>query len=524
MIYKTNNINEINFKIQENCFLKYALLFLFFFVSILVEAKSQHEKVEFLKEKNNELIEENLRIIDSAIVMAYRLNDKSILSEAYLEKGNYFLEQRNYNNALKNFTISNQLSKKIKDEFNLYSSYIGIAQTKEKQNQLEESIALYEKSLTYFKLHKSDPKSFKKYLFSLGKLSYLNSRRNQIKKSEFYNDLELKETIDTVNYQYALKNKGIIDFYKKDYINAFSKLKHAQQTFIQQNDVEWYVITEQYLGEILYQQQNKNEAILYFRNVVEMSKKYRIVNEELRLSYERVLEFTEEFGNKNEQLNSVNNLLSFDSLFYTNDKIVLKPNTAKYENTLLKSERNQLTEKNKTIKYSAFTGFALIVCFGGISMYKVNQNHKRKKANLLSYIDELKAKTKYSESINSHPKTKKNIELDPNLELGLKSFEERKLFLIPKISLNDLAKELNTNRSVVSNYINRSRQKNFNQYINQLRIDNIVERLINEPNLQKYTIDALAEETGFNSRKTFSDAFLEHTGFRPSDFIRNFSA
>ena len=39
--------------------------------------------------------------------------------------------------------------------------------------------------------------------------------------------------------------------------------------------------------------------------------------------------------------------------------------------------------------------------------------------------------------------------------------------------------------------------------------------------VQTPAIDALAEETGFNSRKTFSDAFLEHSGFRPSQYLRN---
>ena len=523
MIYKINNINKIGFRIRENSFIKSILMILIFFVSILVEAKSQHEKAEFLKQKNNELIEENLRVLDSTIATAYRLGDESLLSEAYLEKGNYFLQQRNYNNALKNFMISNQLSTKLKDEFNLFSSFLGIAEAKESFNQINESIGLYNKSLTYFESHKSDPKAFKKYLFILGKLSYLNSKTNQIEKSKFYNDLELKETIDTVNYQYALKNKGIIDFYKKDYSNAFITLKHSQQTFIRQNDVDWYIVTEQYLGEILYQQRKKKEAIVYFENVVEMSKKYKIVKDDLRLSYERVLEYYEEFGSKKEQLNAINNMLSFDSLFYTNDKIVLKPNVVKYENVVLKSERNQLTEKNKTITYSAFTGFVLIVCFGGFSVYKINQNHRSNQSKLLNYIDELKSRKSVSPLTSLPQKNKKNIEFDSTLEANLKSFEERKLYLNSKISLIDLAKELDTNRSIVSNYINRSRQKNFNQYINHLRIDYIMQRLVNEPTLHKYTIDALAEETGFNSRKTFSDAFLEHTGFRPSDFIRKFS-
>ncbi|WP_160279581.1 AraC family transcriptional regulator [Empedobacter falsenii] len=54
-----------------------------------------------------------------------------------------------------------------------------------------------------------------------------------------------------------------------------------------------------------------------------------------------------------------------------------------------------------------------------------------------------------------------------------------------------------------------------------MRINHLLKRFADEPNLKKYTINALAEESGSNSRKTFSDAFLEHTGCRPSQYLRN---
>ena len=99
----------LRFIISGNRLLKFIIVILFIFSSVNMFGKTQKDKAEFLRQKNNDLVEENLRIIDSTISTAYRLNDKVVLSEAYIEKGNYFLEQRNYNNALKNFTISKQL-------------------------------------------------------------------------------------------------------------------------------------------------------------------------------------------------------------------------------------------------------------------------------------------------------------------------------------------------------------------------------------------------------------------------------
>jgi len=510
----------LHFIISENRFPKFIIVILFIFSSINMFGKMHNDKADFLSQKNNDLVEENLRMIDSTISIAYGLNDKVVLSEAYIEKGNYFLKQRNYNNALKNFTISKQLSTEIKNDFTFYSSQVGIAKTKESLYETKEAILLYEESLLYFEKHKQEAKSFSIYLSILGKLSYLYSKTNHLNKSDYYNKMELSETVDTINYQYALKNKGIIDFYKKDYHSAFNTLKKVQKTFLKHNDIKWYVITEQFLGEILYQQKRNKEAIEYFENVVEYSKQYQIMDEELRLSYERVVEYNELYGSNRNRLLSVNDLLAFDSLFYLVDKTVLKPNIEKYENTFLKTERNLLKKKNENVKKTSFFSFVILIILGGIVFYVMNQKYRKKKRYLQKCLDE-----RIINEVNKKEKKQfwnSEVEtiIDEKFEQSLQLFEQEKLFLNPKFSLNDLVLEMNANRTIVSNYINRSRCKNFNQYINELRINYLLKRFVDEPTIKKYTIDALAEETGFNSRKTFSDAFLEHTGFRPSNYIK----
>ena len=45
--------------------------------------------------------------------------------------------------------------------------------------------------------------------------------------------------------------------------------------------------------------------------------------------------------------------------------------------------------------------------------------------------------------------------IDEKFEQSLQLFEQEKLFLNPKFSLNDLVLEMNANRTIVSNYINR---------------------------------------------------------------------
>ncbi|WP_161635287.1 helix-turn-helix domain-containing protein [Aquimarina macrocephali] len=68
------------------------------------------------------------------------------------------------------------------------------------------------------------------------------------------------------------------------------------------------------------------------------------------------------------------------------------------------------------------------------------------------------------------------------------------------------------------------RDKSFSPYINDLRVDYIVERLKTDKKIQKYTIKALANEAGFNSTEVFSKSFHKRTGIYPSYFIKKLNS
>jgi AraC-like DNA-binding protein len=84
-----------------------------------------------------------------------------------------------------------------------------------------------------------------------------------------------------------------------------------------------------------------------------------------------------------------------------------------------------------------------------------------------------------------------------------------------------VAKRFNTNSSYLSKVVNLKKDKNFSQYISELRIAYAVDKLKNNPRFRKYTIKAIAEEVGFGNAQSFSKAFYSRTGIQPSYFIRN---
>jgi len=88
----------------------------------------------------------------------------------------------------------------------------------------------------------------------------------------------------------------------------------------------------------------------------------------------------------------------------------------------------------------------------------------------------------------------------------------------PAISLATLAAKLGTNSAVLSKIINEGYGLNFNDYINGLRVQAVLDRLkLGEQ--KKYSLMGIAWDCGFNSKTTFNRSFKKVTGKTPSDYI-----
>ncbi|RYF19687.1 MAG: AraC family transcriptional regulator [Flavobacteriales bacterium] len=72
---------------------------------------------------------------------------------------------------------------------------------------------------------------------------------------------------------------------------------------------------------------------------------------------------------------------------------------------------------------------------------------------------------------------------------------------------------------ILSSIINQYKNQNFNDYINGLRIDYIIDKLQNDHKYLNYKISYLAEECGFSSHSLFSSAFKKKLKMSPSSFI-----
>ena len=95
---------------------------------------------------------------------------------------------------------------------------------------------------------------------------------------------------------------------------------------------------------------------------------------------------------------------------------------------------------------------------------------------------------------------------------------QHELFKQPRFSLRDLATASGLNEKLLSSLINQQAGKNFNDYINKLRVDAICQHLIQHPEDGK--ILNIAVDIGFNAKSTFNTAFKKETGLTPSQFVK----
>ncbi|WP_452226847.1 helix-turn-helix domain-containing protein [Lacinutrix cladophorae] len=104
--------------------------------------------------------------------------------------------------------------------------------------------------------------------------------------------------------------------------------------------------------------------------------------------------------------------------------------------------------------------------------------------------------------------------------LLLKIMEEDQLFLNSDLSLRIMAQKLNINANQMSWLLNFSFKKNFNDFINQYRLNHF-KRIALDPKFKHITILGLAYDSGFNSKSVFNTFFKKTEGVTPSHWVKS---
>ena len=95
-----------------------------------------------------------------------------------------------------------------------------------------------------------------------------------------------------------------------------------------------------------------------------------------------------------------------------------------------------------------------------------------------------------------------------------KAFDEERIYLNPRLTINLLAERLGTNRTYLSTYINKQLNVSFFEYVNRYRVL-YAQQLLAQPG---NTVESVASMSGFNSQSAFRRAFISETGMTPGRF------
>jgi len=109
----------------------------------------------------------------------------------------------------------------------------------------------------------------------------------------------------------------------------------------------------------------------------------------------------------------------------------------------------------------------------------------------------------------------KGLNVSMIVERLIELMEDEKIFAVEDITLGNLAGELRISGHQLSEILNREMKKNFSTFINEYRIREAKQLLIENP---ERSILAIGISAGFNSATTFNAAFLKAEGITPGKY------
>ena len=102
----------------------------------------------------------------------------------------------------------------------------------------------------------------------------------------------------------------------------------------------------------------------------------------------------------------------------------------------------------------------------------------------------------------------------------INAMETDKLYLNGKLSIQDVSNELNIPKQYISEVLNEHMNTNFQDFINEYRVEEFIKRLKNDHNNQ-FTLLGIATEVGFNSKSSFNAIFKKFKDVTPTQFKKN---
>lgn len=488
-------------------------------------------------EKNNEHIsktyenmaylsrpELNIPYADSMIIHGKEVNNKEFIAAGHIAKGSIYYSLKKYQKALDNYLLANTYAEKTNNDYLKYKVKYNVATIKFYLGFNDEAAILLKESAAYFK-----DVNTAGYINSLHALGLCYNKMGQYKLCTEVNNEGLKAATkanNNLDKNYFIHSEGINQYSLKNYSVAIQKLTMAIPALTEAGDFANQTVGYFYLGKCHLALKNTEQALIYFRKVDHAFTSKSYIRPDLRENYEILINHYKKQGDSKLQLHYIEKLLKADSVLTRNFKYISGKVHKEYDSHELELERKQLQNelnKKESTTYILYVTIGLLFFLTLFLLYRyyINQRTYRQKFEELMKKNETIAEKEQTISIEKEQNKKPDInpEVIDAILKQLENFEVKQKFLQKDLTLVNLSSVFNTNTNYLSKVINYSRNKNYINYLNDLRVDYIVDKLKKDNRFRNYTIKALAEEAGFSTAQHFSKAFFARTGIYPSYFV-----
>lgn len=464
--------------------------------------------------------------LDSLIRITSLQPSKNFPAYAYHYKGVFFQEKQQNDLALKYHLLAMETAGKYNNmELALYSKN-RIALLYRRNGDYNKAKQI---DLEIFNLYKNEPNATKysRYISTLIGLHITYMHLQKYDSAAYFNRLAYEHCVRTKNdyaIKYVIFRQGVIEYRKENYRVAIDSILTAIPYLEQRVAYKDISVAYSYLAMSYHKTNNIPEFLTYSKKMDSISAERKITHNLQREHYYLLMGYYKEKKDLKNQLKYINRFMYIDSIL-TKRKVTLSntlfeqisiPELTKEKQRVIRELEGSLSYAN-TIKYSLYGVTGLALLFIGYQYRRRKLLKKRFEAILHSN----------EEATVQNPENNKNLEgLNLPKEVvvsvlkGLAAFEKNNGFTNPKLSQKLLAKKLKTNANYLSKIINHYKGVGFSSYINELRINYVLKLLEADPVVRRYSIKAIAHETGYTNPKSFSLLFYQKTGLKPSYYIR----
>lgn len=479
--------------------------------------KSFQKEIKLLN--NNNLSEEKKTFLKNANIVPI---------EVYVQLGNNYSSIGETKTALEYFYKSEAIAKEQKLTFYQAVLPVLIGGMKFTTGEYKEALINYKKGYTLLQEAAGIDELNRRFNSSLTILGMNNAyfKLNQIDSARYILDQGFKNGLDTISGFTRVsfetqKAKLLVEEEKFDAaLIQFNYVKKIAKEYDPNFGVSYYYndLATYYdkVGNFAAAAKIMEEGILIAKT---KTKEFNLVD-----NYKKLAKIYKKAGNLEKSNEYFEKYVLNQKAFEESKKDIL---TSFHSKEVSDLELEKKSQSKTTLFLILGAGFLIAV----LAIYIFSILLKRKKETikfkeLIAKIESIKEEKQHeildTKDVLLEDKTTSDIstEIYQQIIEGLEKLVIQEYFLKQECSSYTIAKKIKTNTTYLSKVIKAHYQKNFNTYINDLRINYSVLKLKEDTRFRSYSVQSISEEIGYKSPDSFTKYFKKRTGLLPSVYIK----